>query len=195
MSSEFLRHSFIHIRLFGHYKAFDIRALWECEGQSGSVSGAGPRMGPGSHGEREDHFTPVTSHSHPAWARWKTPIRGAAIAPTACLATIPPHPTLPSLCPHIHCVFVWVCVYVFMCMLHSPSLFLSPCISSLSFLQPLRSAWSLTCILRGPYWHICPRLVMPLWVWISVWMLSIAAPADSLSDFLTGNRKGLRWQE
>lgn len=55
--------------------------------------------------------------------------------------------------------------------------------------QPLRSASSLTCILREPLWHICPRLVMPSWFCISVWMLSIAAPADYISDFPTENRR------
>lgn len=157
----------IHSQL-SHYKPLIYRLFWESEGQSNSVSRldlAGAWVT-----ERGDHFTPVRSHSHPAWAHWKTPIRGPAFAPTACLATTTPY-------PHIRCVYMYI-----------PPPSPSPLHFFLILPQPLRSALSLTCILRGLFWHICPQLVMPLWLWISVWMLSIAAPADSLSDFLTGNR-------
>ena len=103
---------------------------------------------------------------------WKTPIRGPGFAPMACLATATPLPLYP------------VCI----CTPSPPPL--SPQHFSLILLPPLRSASALTCILRGLFWHICPRLVMPLWFWASVWMLSMAAPADSLSELLTGNRAG-----
>lgn len=171
MPSEFLQHSFIHTQL-SHYQPFDIQALWESEGQSDSVSRldlAGAWVT-----QREDHFTPVTSHSHPAWAHWKTPIRGPAFAPTACLATTAPY-------PHIHCVYVH-----FMCMLHflfAPSLSL-PCISSLSFLNPEVSFVSDLHSKRSLLTYL-----PTIWVWVSLWILSIATPADSLSDFLTGNRR------
>lgn len=66
------------------------------------------------------------------------------------------------------------------------------CISSSNFPEPRgqHHVWpAFFFFLKEPFWHICPPLVMLLWFWNSVWMLSIAAPAGSLSDFLTENTR------
>lgn len=84
--------------------------------------------------ERADHFTPVRSHSHPAWAHWKTPIRGPAFA-------LRPVWPLQPLYQQILCG----CVYIYTPLHSLSSAFLLPYPSTtpeVSFVSDL------TCILR-----------------------------------------------
>lgn len=98
MPSEFLQHSCIpssQLKVI-----MSPWALWDSVAQSDSVSrldlvGAWVT-------EREDHFTPVRSHSHPAWAL-KDTHQGTSLCPTACLATTTP--------VSISSVYVYECMY------------------------------------------------------------------------------------
>lgn len=115
-----------------HYESFDIQALWVSAAQSRGVSRL-DLAGAWVTG-REDHFTPVRSHSHPAWAQWKTPIRGPAFALRPVWPLQPPASIFSG---HVHMYALHIYIYA------------SPLHYFLILPQPLRSAWFLTCILRG----------------------------------------------